>query len=66
VPEQEDSSPVAPESGVLNRNSFNVTILTSKVEPFKGNTIIIAPDEAIGYQNILRIAWINAVIVLYS
>jgi hypothetical protein len=66
VPKQKDSGPVAPESGVLHNNSFDITVFTAEVEPLKGNTIVVAPDEAIGYQYILRVAWVYAVIVLYA
>ena len=62
--EQEDAGPVAPENRVLHRDSFNVAVWPAEVEPLKGDTIVIAPDEAIGNQHILGVARVNAVIVL--
>jgi len=64
VSEQEDAGPVAPENRVLHRNSFNVAVRRAEVEPFKGNAIVIAPNEAIGNQHILGVAWVDAIIVL--
>ena len=63
--EQKDAGPIAPENGVLHGDSLNIAVCALKVEALKGYTVIVAAHEAIGNQHVLRVAWINSVIVLY-
>ena len=64
VAEEEDAGAVAPENRVLDRDSLDVAVFAAEVEALEGDAIVVAADEAIGYQDILGVAGIYAVVVL--
>ena len=66
VAEEEDAGSVAPEDRVLDRDSLDVAVFAAEIEALEGDAIVVAADEAIGNQDILRVSWIYAIIVLDS
>ncbi len=63
---QENPRTVTPESAILDRDALDIAVRGSELQAFEGDAVVIAADEAVGNKDVLRVAGVDAVIVLYS
>ena len=51
---------------VLDGDPLDVVVGPAEVEPLQGHAVVVAADEAVGDQHVLRVAGIDAVVVLHA